>query len=249
MPTVILRSIALLVLLFAFPLAAQPTPKQRALVEQLLATFDADALIDEIARSLVEPAAAQAAVRAALVDVYASRFSESELAELVAFYGTPTGKKLARMTPDLLRESLEKSRAALEPLVRRERERLTPWVGTMNSMRTIAAALEKYAGAHTAYPETGFAGLKRALVPHYLDALPEKDAWGNDFYYTATRHGRHYRIVSAGSDGLFEDGSRQIPEDGDQFEETTLTDDLAFDIIHANGSFMRLPRVAVPQEE
>jgi hypothetical protein len=242
------KSIAVLVLLFAFPLAAQPTPKQRELIEQLLAAFDAASLIDDNARSLLEPAAVQAAVRTALIDVYASRFTESELAELVAFYNTPVGKKLARVSPELLRESAEKSRAALEPLIRRERERLSPWIGTMNSMRKLASALERYSLENAEYPQTGFAGLKRLLVPKYLDALPEKDSWGNEFYYTASRYGRHYRIVSAGSDGVFEDGSQQIPEDGDHFEETTLTNDPKFDIIHANGSFMQLPRIAVPEE-
>ena len=241
------KSIAVLVLLlFAFPLLAQPTPKQRELIEELLAAFDAETLVDDTARSVLAPAAAQAAVRAALIEVYASRFTESELAELIAFYRTPTGKKLARVTPELLRESVEKSRAALEPLIRRERERLSPWIGTMNSMRKIAAAVERFSLDNAEYPQTGFSGLKQLLVPKYIDSLPEKDSWGNDFYYTASRYGRHYRIVSAGSDGVFELDSREIPEGGDHFEETTLTSDLTFDLIHANGSFMRLPRIAVP---
>lgn len=238
---------AMVVLLLTVPLFAQQPPSNKhALIERLLAAFDLAPLIGEDARSLVEPAAAHAAIRAALVEIYANRFTESELAELVAFYGTPTGKKLARATPELVRESLEKSRAALEPLIRRERERLTPWAVTMNSMRSVAAALEKFSLDNAEYPQTGFAGLKRLLVPKYLDALPEKDAWGNDFYYTTTRYGRHYRLVSAGSDGVFEEDSRAIPEEGDQFEETTLTEDLTFDLIHANGAFMRLPKMAVP---
>ena len=243
------KSIVLLVVvLFAFPLLGQTTPKQRELIEQLLATFDATAIVDEKDRELVRPAELQAAVRTALVDVYASRFTETELAELLAFYRTPTGSKMARLSPELLRESVEKSRAALAPLIQRERDRLSPWVGTMASLRLIAAALEKYLVANAEYPRTGFSGLRRVLVPDYLAALPEKDSWGNDFYYAASRDGRHYRIVSAGSDGIFEEDSREVPDDGDQYEQTQLTNDLKFDFIHANGAFMRLPRVAVQRE-
>jgi len=244
------KSIAfVVVLLFSVPASGDASPRQRELIVQLLATFDAtSAVVDERDRELLKAVELQAAVREALIDVYASRFSEAELAELLAFYKTPAGAKLARLAPELLRESVEKSRAALAPLIERERDRLSPWVGTVASMRLLAEALEKYAVDNAEYPQTSFAGLKRALVPRYLDALPEKDSWGNDFYYAATRYGRHYRIVSAGADGIFEAGSQEIPDEGDQYEETTLTDDLKMDIVYANGSFMRMPRVAVEPE-
>jgi hypothetical protein len=244
------KSIAVLMLLFAFPLVAAPSPKQRELAQTLLALVDVS-LVDALAdhnRDVLKPAEVQAAIRAALVDVYASRFSESELAELIAFYGTPTGKKLAHLSPELQKESAEKAQAALEPLLERERDRTSPWVGTMASMRLLAEALEKYAAANQQYPEMSLSALKRALVPEYLKEVPEKDSWGNDFYYTTTRFGRHYRIVSAGSDGIFDEGSMEIPGEGDQYETTELVDDLKIDIIYANGAFMRLPRIAAEPE-
>jgi hypothetical protein len=37
-------------------------------------------------------------------DVYASRFSQSEIKDLTAFYKTPTGKKAARLIPELMGE-------------------------------------------------------------------------------------------------------------------------------------------------
>ena len=97
-------------MLLAVPSSAEPTPKQRELIEQLLTLIEAD-------REKVE--------RDALIGVYASRFSEAELAELVAFYATPTGKKLQQMTPDIRRESEERSRAARE-------EQKSPWAATIS---------------------------------------------------------------------------------------------------------------------
>lgn len=232
--------LAAALMLCAVPVLAQ-TPTKRELAERLLTMLDATPIdvIEERDRELLQPAEIQNAVRAAIVDVYASRFTEAELAELIAFYATPTGKKLARLSPELLRESAEKSRAALEPLVRRERDRLAPWIGTMTSMRKIGEALEKYVIENSEYPKTSFAGLKRLL-----GELPEKDAWGHEFYYIASRYGHHYRLVSPGADGTYEPDSRDIPDDGDHFDEPVLTTDLKFDFILVNGMFMQLPRVA-----
>ena len=35
------------------------------------------------------------------VDVYAARFSTEEIRQLIAFYKTPTGKKAARLLPEI----------------------------------------------------------------------------------------------------------------------------------------------------
>lgn len=230
---------AVSLVLCAVPLIAQ-APTKRELAERLLTMLDVSAIeIDDRDRELLKAAEIQATVRNALVDVYASRFTEAELTELIAFYSTPTGKKLARLSPELLRESAEKSRAALEPLIRRERDRLAPWIGTMTSMRKIGEALERYVIENGEYPKTGFSGLKRLI-----GELPEKDAWGNEFYFITSRYGHHYRLVSPGADGLYEPDSRDIPDDGDHFDEPVLTNDLKFDLILVNGMFMQLPRIA-----
>ena len=42
-----------------------------------------------------------------LARVYAASFTEAELRDIIAFYHTPTGKKLAQVTPDLMRQGAE----------------------------------------------------------------------------------------------------------------------------------------------
>lgn len=239
------KAIAPLVMLFAVSVAGQTAPTQRELAAQLVDAVEVPPL--EIDAEVMKLDAAKAAVREALIDLYASRFSATELAELLAFFSTPTGKKLARETPELVRESVEKSLSALEPIIARERDRLQPWAGTMERMRRIGDALERYGIDNAEYPQVSFERLKGILVPDYLEELPAKDAWGNDFYYTTSRYGRHYRIVSAGSDGEFEPGSREMPEDGDHFDEPTITNDLKYDFIYTNQTFMQLPRIAADQ--
>ena len=68
---------------------------------------------------------------------------------------------------------------------------------TINSMRGVQGALKLYYARHGKYPDTsqGFA----ALVSEKFLEQPPKDAWGNDFVYTA--ESSSYKIISYGSDG------------------------------------------------
>ena len=240
------KSIAVTLLLFAIPLAGQTTSRQRDLAMQLVTVIETPAVFDEV-REVVKPEAVRKVIEPVLIDIYSRNFTEEELAELLAFYSTPTGKKLAALSPQLLREVTERTKKAMEPLIAQARENATPWVGTINSLRTIAGALERYKIDNAQYPESDFPGLETALVPQYLDEMPAKDAWGHAFYYIST--GRHYRLASAGADGEFEQATRQIGQDAELFEESELSNDLDRDIVMVNGSFLRMPRVAVPADQ
>jgi general secretion pathway protein G len=68
---------------------------------------------------------------------------------------------------------------------------------TMNSMRGVQGALKLYYARHGKYPDTS-QGMQILLTEKFLDQ-PPKDAWGNDFVYTA--EGTNYKIISYGSDG------------------------------------------------
>jgi hypothetical protein len=50
----------------------------------------------------------------ALVRIYAQTFSEAELRQLVAFYQTPVGRKLATVSPELTRRGAEVGAAVAE---------------------------------------------------------------------------------------------------------------------------------------
>ncbi len=87
---------------------------------------------------------------------------------------------------------------------------------TLDTMRTLATALERYAVAHGRYPEAkDFAGMSSILVPEYLKELPTVDAWKNPYQYTIAEGGGSYTLRSLGKDGLAEppgaDGAEKEP--------------------------------------
>ena len=68
---------------------------------------------------------------------------------------------------------------------------------TINSMRGVQGALKLYYARHGKYPDTS-QGFQILVSEKFLDQVP-KDAWSNDFIYTA--EGSSYKIISYGSDG------------------------------------------------
>lgn len=56
--------------------------------------------------------------------IYASRFSETELQELIAFYETPLGKKLVRDMPAIAQEGMRAGQKLGESLVPKIRQRI-----------------------------------------------------------------------------------------------------------------------------
>ncbi|HEX8694503.1 MAG TPA: DUF2059 domain-containing protein [Longimicrobium sp.] len=53
-------------------------------------------------------------LKAGYADIYSRAFTEPELREMIAFYRTPTGQKLARATPQLMREGSELGQRAVQ---------------------------------------------------------------------------------------------------------------------------------------
>ncbi|MBS7543001.1 DUF2059 domain-containing protein [Ancylobacter oerskovii] len=114
--------------------AAQPSPERMKLANELLvangeaSTFDSliptiieqaagsfvqanpDLIRDlrDVAKSLVpEFEARKSEITAILARTYATQFSEAELNELLAFYRSPTGRKLVEQRQELLDEGLK----------------------------------------------------------------------------------------------------------------------------------------------
>jgi hypothetical protein len=193
-----------------------------------------------------------------LVDVYARYFDEAQLEQIVGFYKTPAGQRTIEVMPQLFSEGMrlgaEKIGPKMEALIAQvdhERELVRPWTRTMSDMRTIATAVEAWSIDHDeAYPAaTTWDQLKSELEPEYVHTLPSKDVWGNAYYYAASPDASSYRIVSAGSDGIFEWDSRQFPKNA---AATTgalrVMDRLESDIIYGDGEFIQVPKASQPSK-
>jgi hypothetical protein len=110
---------------------------------------------------------------------------------------------------------------------------------SMAEVRSIAAAVERYAADHGAYPAVGSMDeLARLLEGEYIEALPRTDRWGRPYRYYYRSVGeagpQDYVIVCTGSDGLAEAGDPWDYPSG-----TTVDPDS--DIVYSNGKFVRYP--------
>ena len=78
--------------------------------------------------------------------------------------------------------------------------------------------------------------------------FPESDMWGHPYEYVVSSDRHHYRIVSAGADGVFDWDSRKIEilKEG-QSPAVRYRDRLEDDFIYADGSFIQLPVQAQPK--
>jgi type II secretion system protein G len=115
---------------------------------------------------------------------------------------------------------------------------------SMGDMRSLATAVEAYAGDFGRYPPaSGFilpAGLDLPtgnledttpyVRPTYLRAVPLKDGWSSWFGYGTTQARTDYALRSAGREG--------VPESAPLYGPTT---DLTADIILVNGQFVQWP--------
>lgn len=195
----------------------------------------------------------------AMIRIYAKHFSERELEDLIAFYRTPTGAKSLEVLPVILREGAEAGAELLAPPIdaafNRARDRVEqkrPWRRTMADIRTIATAIEAWSidSDDQTYPRGDYASLEALLVPDYLAAMPDRDMWGTPYAYTTSPDGAHYRIVSAGSDTIFEWDSRNIKVDEDgEVGELRYREHLEDDIIYADGRFLQLPVQVKPKND
>ncbi|HEX3580869.1 MAG TPA: DUF2059 domain-containing protein [Thermoanaerobaculia bacterium] len=186
----------------------------------------------------------------ATAHVYAKYLSEADLEALVAFYKSPAGQRYIAAIPEISQEAMKAGGEKLGPKftaiiqqVAQEREQRHPWERTMRDMRTIATAVEAYATDENKYPPES--ELKKVLVPTYIKELPEKDGWGNAYYYEASTDGQHYRVASAGADNNFAWDTRKITlAEG---KEPKYSDDLGEDIIYQDGTFIQAPSVTKPK--
>lgn len=269
--------------LFAATLQPNPSQKQRALITELLALTggnnvarqfidamfaqmepesDGDAQAAERravmtrARTLIREKLDFSAIEEKQVLLYAKFFTEEDLAVMVAFYKSPTGRKTLQLVPQLLEESM-KLGAELQPQVtallqqaQDEHERSMPWRGTMKDLRAIGNALEAWSTDHgDVYPRAAsWEALARELSPAYIKTLPQADVWGNPYAYSVSSDARQYRVVSAGADRNFEFDSRivkPVPEG----TETKYVESFDADIIWGDFMFLQAPVVAKHDDE
>jgi hypothetical protein len=264
-----------------------PSPRQRELIDRLLTLSDAsrnlsadmDALFalieNEMVRSSGPARAAEERERfdafrerarsvdyarpmhEARVRVYAKYFTEAELADLVAFAETPTGRKSMQVMPQLVSEALDAGMESLTPqmraimdAVKEEQAKKRPWRKTMADISDLALAIENYSTDQKdgTYPAGDFAALKIALGNgkyEFLDPFPEKDMWGNPYAYVVSEDRHHYRIISSGADSKFEPDSRVVLVD--QSLELRYSDRLEDDLIYGDGVWIQLPVQAKPK--
>ncbi|HEY0142443.1 MAG TPA: DUF2059 domain-containing protein [Thermoanaerobaculia bacterium] len=202
-------------------------------------------------RELLGKANIHEVTRELYMDVYAKYLTESELADLVAFYRTPTGQKSIQVMPQLMTETMQRSGATLGPKIQevyhqveKESDLRQPWKKTIARIETLGSYLEMHAGEHDGlYPE----GDVDALATLFDDETIKDDVWGHELAYVLSNDRQHYRIVSAGADGIFDWDSRRIAEKT-AGAEMRLRDRLEDDIIYADGDFVQLPKVAAPKE-
>jgi hypothetical protein len=81
-------------------------------------------------------------------------------------------------------------------------------ITTVRDMHSLGVSLEAYYVDHKTYPavSTG-AELKALLQGRYTTVLATDDAWGTPIKYLPTPDGQDYRLVSAGSDRVFDEAS------------------------------------------
>src|SRR5258708_30782598 len=110
----------------------------------------------------------------------------------------------------------------------------------MSDMESISASVEAHAAKHNGYPRAAdLTALAQAVDD---EDLPTKDIWGNAYAYVVSSDARHYRIVSAGGDGIFDWDSRRVTET--KPSDARYTDRLQDDLIYADGMWVQAPKVS-----
>jgi hypothetical protein len=194
--------------------------------------------------------------RAIYMPLYAKTFTEEQLADLLAFYKTPTGQRFIVALPEMQKEAMKLAQElfvpqikAISDRVQEEHKKRVPWEQTMRDIRSVVAAAEAYAIDHDEkYPDVAsWSELGKLLSPTYIREMPEKDAWGNHYEYIVSEDKAHYRVISAGADGSFEWDSRHIVSRKEG--EMKLSDNPNDDLIYQDGMFVQVPRASQPHKK
>ena len=220
---------------------------------------DADATAE--AKELFESFRSEAAkidfhglMKESFIHIYSKYFTEQELDDLIAFYSTTTGRKTLEVLDDLMREGMQVGAEKLSPKIeeamanaKAQHDKRRPWRRTMSDMREVAIALEAYAADNERYPTGDYDSLEETLEEYLEDEFPKKDVWGHGYAYAVSDDGQTFRLVSAGSDSIFEwDSRRVVASDAEpSFKYRNRLED---DIIFAGDQFIQLPVQAKPKE-
>lgn len=190
----------------------------------------------------------------AVVNIHAKYFTEAELEQLIVFYASDAGRKYMNVADDLMRDSMNAATELLLPTIQEamtkvneEHEKKRPWRRTMSELQSVASALWAYSIDNEEFPGGDYASLKEALVPTYLDKLPETDIWGHAYAYVVSADRKHFRLVSAGADSIFDWDSRRIAPITEG-QPIRYRDRLEDDVIFADEDFIQLPVQAKPKE-
>lgn len=223
-----------------------PPPRAEDIPEEYRAEWEAERKKEqEELRAFQESMFARIDYEKYFTDTYVpmleKQFTASELRELIAFFKTKHGQKLARVLPEFGIsvagfESMNDAAEETQKEMQRAEAAKYPWRSTMADMRTIATAAEAYATDTNEYPKVDFDQLGGVLSPTYIRELPKADGWGTPYLWVSD--GRDYRVVSAGADKRFEFGARQLQPAG---PEPILSENLDADIIFQNGDFIQAP--------
>lgn len=208
----------------------------------------------EATRAAVQKIDFATPMKDAVVNIYAKYFTEAELQQLIAFYGSDAGRKYLGVANDLMRDSMNAATELLLPTIQEtiakvnaEHDKKRPWRRTMSDIQSVASALWAYSTDNDEYPSGDYASLKDALVPTYIAKLPENDIWGHAYAYVVSDDRKHFRLVSAGADSIFDWDSRRIApvREGQAIR---YRDRLEDDVIFADEDFIQLPVQAKPAE-
>jgi hypothetical protein len=186
------------------------------------------------------------------IRIYAKYFTEKELEDLLAFYSTPTGKKAIAVMSDVAREGMEGGVRLVSPKIEQvmaesmeEQEKKHPWRRTKSDIESVATALVAYSTDNDdLFPEGDYASLA-SVLEDYVDKFPQKDIWGNAYAYVVSPDRKHFRLVSAGADSIFDWDSRRISTTDTKMR---YRDRLEDDFIYADDQFVQLPVQTKPRD-
>ena len=179
------------------------------------------------------------------ISIYFKYYTEDDIRALIAFYKTPLGQKMVTSMPQLTADIYTEVQRTLTPkimtLATQIAEEYANQRQTERDLRAIGTALEAWALSEgTGYPDPSDMTALAAKLKPVADHLPVNDPWGHPYAYAVSPDRKHYRVVSAGSDGVFEHDSLAVTSEipaAPRYSEGSSSD-----FIYADGHFVQLPK-------